>query len=48
MEFWRHLHEASVSDDGRFLTLAEGTFFLGNALLGRSLFIRDCCEYNNL
>jgi hypothetical protein len=40
--FWKHLRQATWSDDGRVLQLAEGTHFLGVEEYGDKIMLRDC------
>jgi hypothetical protein len=41
-DFWAALPHAAWSDDGKVLTLANGTNFLGKEALGSQLYLRDC------
>jgi hypothetical protein len=41
-DFWAALPHAAWSDDGKVLTLAKGTNFLGKAKLGSQLYLRAC------
>jgi hypothetical protein len=40
--FWKHLPQATWSNDGKVLQLAEGTHFLGREEYGDKLMLRDC------
>lgn len=42
-DFWTSLGEAE--ENGSFLELKNGTYFMGEEGKGSSLFVRDCCEF---
>lgn len=41
-EFWSVLPNATVSDDGRILTLVQDAYFLGSERFRNKLLVRDC------
>jgi hypothetical protein len=40
--FWKHLPQATWTNDGKVLQLAEGTHFLGREEYSDKLMLRDC------